>query len=133
VFILVKMIEYVGMLLPSFLAGVIGTIDEPPGVDLFNAKTGVADGIGIVIFVSNAIRLFTVIAGVWVMINFLIAGYDYITSKGDASAHTKVRDRITMSVIGLVLIVGSYTIVGVISFLFFGDPGFILNPEITGP
>lgn len=110
---------------------IFGPIVAPPGVELFNQNAG-PSGIGLILFVSNLIQIATVIAGVLVFFNFIIAGYQFITA-GDGKAMEKVRGRITWSVIGLILIVASYTIAAVIGLLFFGDASFILNPEITGP
>lgn len=127
------------MLLSSLLAAVdstndiIGTVSPPPGVMTYNEQAGGADSIGILIFISNLIRLGTVIAGIWVLFNFITAGYIYITSSGDSSAHKKVTEQLTNSVIGLVLIVVSYTIAGLLGLIIFGDPSYILNPSICGP
>jgi hypothetical protein len=110
-----------------------GKVDPPKGVDLYNAKAGGGDAIGILLFVSNLVKLLTVIGGIWVMFNFVSAGLMYITSSGDKGVHTKVRDQMTMSIIGLILIVAAYTFIGIAGFLIFGDASYILNPKITGP
>lgn len=108
---------------------VFGQVKEPPGVAAFNS----GGNIGIIAFASVLIRTATIVAGVWVMINFILAGYTYITSQGDTGAHKKVQEKLTNSVLGLVLIVGSYTLTALISWLLFGDPGFILSPTIQSP
>jgi hypothetical protein len=113
-------------------ANIFGTVDPPPGIKQFNDKAG-TNGIGILIFFSNMIKLLTIVAGLWVFFNFISAGYTYITAQGDSSAHTKVKDQITMSVLGLIIIVAAYTIIALLSFALFGNPAFILNPVITGP
>jgi hypothetical protein len=111
----------------------IGTIDVPPGVKEYQtaaqAKTG-AD-IGIIYFVSNLIKIFAAVAGVWTLFNITLAGYMYLSSSGDAGTHQKVQTQVTNSVIGLILIVLSFTFGGLIGFIFFGDAGFILNPSLT--
>lgn len=111
-------------------ADIIGKIEEPAGVKEYNAlATG---GIGIVIFASRLIKVSSIIAGIWVMINFIQAGWLYITSAGDSGAHTKVSSKMTMSVIGLMIIVGSYTMAALIGLLIFGDASYILNPKFEG-
>lgn len=108
--------------------GVFGTIDKPPGVDRFGS-----DGEnGILIFISNLLQLATVIAGLWVLLNFILAGFEYISSQGDSGAHAKVREKITNSVIGLVIIAVSYTLVAVIGLILFGDAAYFLNPTLIG-
>ena len=109
---------------------IFGTIEAPAGVAEYNQAAG--GDIGVIIFASNILKASTVVAGIWVMINFIMAGWTYITSSGDASAHEKVSKQLTMSVIGLLLIVGSYTIAALIGLIIFGDTGYILNPTFEG-
>lgn len=109
---------------------IFGTIEAPAGVAEYNDEAG--NDIGVIIFASNILKASTVIAGIWVMINFIIAGWIYITSNGSADAHSKVSGLLTMSIIGLVLIVGSYTIAALIGLIIFGDAGYILNPTFQG-
>lgn len=118
---------------PATETSVFGTIKQPKGVAEFNKQAGGTDGIGIIIFASNLIKIVTIVAGIIVFVNFIMAGYSFITSDGNANANEKVKNQITMSVIGLVLIVLSYTIVAVLSFIIFGDASYILDPKITGP
>jgi hypothetical protein len=86
----------------------------------------------LLLFASNGIRLATTVAGVWVMLNFILAGWKYITSSGDSKAHTDASHMMTNSVIGLAIIVGSYTLAAIIGLVFFGDAAYILNPKIQG-
>jgi hypothetical protein len=115
-------------------ASIIGSIEKPPGVAAFDNATGAgADGIGLLIFISNLIRIGTIIAGIWVMFNIVLAGWMYISGSGDSGQHAKVRDSITNSVLGLIVIVSAYTIAGLIGLLFFGDAAYFLNPTIPTP
>lgn len=110
----------------------IGEIDPPPGVDVQNQRAG-GNEIGIVYFISSLIQIVTVVLGVWVVFNFIVAGYTLVGSGGDSGAFEKARENITQSVIGLILIVMAFTITGLISAIFFGDPTFLLSPRIRGP
>jgi hypothetical protein len=109
---------------------VFGTIDAPPGVSAFNSAA--PGGIGLIPFISVLIRIATIVAGLYVLFNFLTAGYDYITA-GDTKANQKVREKLTMSIIGLIIIVASYTLVALLSYILFGNPAYILSPTLTGP
>ena len=114
-----------------FGESIFGTIQPPAGVREIQEEVG-AGNIGIILFASNLVRLVTVAAGIWVMFNFISAGWIYITSGGDASAHEKVSEKITQSLIGLAIVALAYTIAGLIGLLIFGDASFILRPTLTG-
>lgn len=109
---------------------ILGTVSPPPGVAAYNAQAG--GGIGILLFISTLIRVGTVVAGLWVLFNFITAGFDYITS-GDGKAHQKVKDKLTTSVIGLVIIVAAHVVIAILGLILFGDAAFFLNPKICGP
>jgi len=108
----------------------LGVVEKPAGVGAFDSQAG---GVGLLVFISNGIQLLTVVAGIWTLFNIIFAGYIYITASGDSGAASKVSDKITQSVIGLLIIVGAYSIVGLLGLLLFGDAGYFLNPTITGP
>jgi len=113
---------------PATGSSVFGSIKPPQGVD----KYGDLQSGGLLQFASNGIRLATTVAGVWVMLNFILAGWKYITSSGDSKAHTEASQMMTNSVIGLAVIVGSYTLAAIVGLVFFGDATFILNPKLQG-
>lgn len=110
---------------------VFGTIDVPEGVAKYNTAAG-EGGIGLIVFISTLIRIATILAGVWVMFNFILAGWTYITSNGEAKTHADVAQKLTFSVVGLVLIVGAYTLAALIGLILFGNASYILNPTLQG-
>lgn len=112
-------------------SSVFGNIQAPKGVAEYDAKAG-AGQIGLLLFISNIIRLGTIIAGIWVMINFILAGWDYVFSSGDPKAHTNATNKMINSLIGLIIIVSAYTIAGLIGAIFFGDASYIISPKIQG-
>jgi hypothetical protein len=113
---------------PATSTSIFGTINPPAGVDKYG---GVEEG-GLVLFISNGIRLVTTVAGIWVMLNFLLAGWKFITDSGSSKAQTEASTMMTNSIIGLAIIVGSYTIAAIAGLVFFGDASYILNPKIQG-
>ena len=115
----------------SLIAFEFGTIDKPQGIDRF--ESGVEGEIGILTFFSSLLQVATVIAGLWVLLNFILAGYEYITSQGDTGAHAKVRQKLTNSVMGLVIIAISYTVIAVLGLILFGSASYFLNPQIVRP
>lgn len=115
----------------SLIAFDFGTIDKPQGIDRF--ESGVEGEIGILTFFSSLLQVATVIAGLWVLLNFVLAGYEYITSQGDTGAHAKVRQKLTNSILGLVIIAISYTVVAIVGLILFGSASYFLNPQIVSP
>jgi len=92
-----------------------------------------AEGQGLILFITNILRLVFAVAGIYAFFNLIIAGFEYMTAAGDAKKLASAWSRIWQSLIGLVLIVGSFALVSLFSYLLFGDAGFILNPKIYGP
>lgn len=124
------------MIFTQFLADtstdIVGKIKPP---SFFDPSSGGYGGYqtGITAFISNIIRLLTIVAGLWMLINFILAGLKFISSQGDEKAVASAWSKIYNSIIGMVVIVTAYALVALLSYLFFGDAGFILNPKITGP
>lgn len=116
----------------SFISAlqIFGTVTPPPGVIAFNNQAGGPESIGLIIFVSNLIKVITIIAGLFGLFNIIGAGYTYLNSAGNTKATEQAMQQLTYSLLGLILIVGSFTITSIISFLIFGDATFILNPVI---
>jgi hypothetical protein len=110
-----------------------GSITAPAGVKEYNDLAGGVGSIGILVFITRIIQLTFVLAGIWVVWNVISAGFIYLGSEGDPKAHSKVKDQITMSVIGLLIIVSAYGFASLIGLIFFGEASFILNPVIQGP
>ena len=85
-------------------------------------------------FVSYFVSLWNTIisvGGIIVLVNFLWGALEWITAGGDASKIEKARNKIVQSVIGLLILVSSFVIIGFISELFFGEDFSILNLSFT--
>lgn len=112
---------------------IIGDIEPPDWVAKHGSlEVGGAGGFGLINFFSNALRLLTIAAGLWTIINLILAGLEFITSSGDKDAVTKAQDKIWHSLIGLVIIAVSYTLAVIIGWIFFGNATMIIKPQITG-
>ena len=77
---------------------------------------------------SKVIGLVTIVAGLYFLIQFLIAGFSWISSGGDPQKIAEARGRITNALVGLTLVVGAIAIMKVVG-IFFGIqfldlPGF---------
>lgn len=109
---------------------IFGEVTVPQGVAEYNTAAG---GIGLLIFISRIVQLVFVVGGLVVVYNFISAGFIYLTSEGDSKAHEKVKNQVTYSVIGLVMLVLSFGFAGLLGALFFQDATFFLDPTIQGP
>lgn len=88
---------------------------------------------GLLPFITNLVRLMFVGAGIYSFLNFIIAGFQYMSAGGDTKAITSAWARIWQSLLGLVIIVGSFALAALFGYLIFNDAGFILKPVIYGP
>ena len=105
---------------------VVGTIENK--ISLYGSYDK-----GLILFFSNILRLIFVVAGIYAFTNFILAGFQYMNAGGDSKALSSAWSSIWQSLLGLVIIVGSFALAGLFGYLFFGDAGFILNPKVYGP
>lgn len=110
---------------------VVGTID--PGTQFKPYGSITAPGKGFALFFTNILRLVFIGAGIYALVNLITAGYQYMTAGGDTKALAAAWARIWHTLLGLVIIVGSFALAALFGYLIFGDAGFILNPKVYGP
>lgn len=75
--------------------------------------------------ISSLIGFLTMIAGLWFLIQIIVAGYQWIAASGDGKQVQAAREKITNSLIGLIIVVIAWIIVGLIGELLGLN---ILNP-----
>ena len=114
-----------------FAENIVGIISNPllkaDGSGYGDVKTGLTA------FLSNILRLVFVVAGVYALINLIIAGFSYMTAGGDAKKLTKSWDLIWQTLLGLAIIAGSFVLAAIFGYILFENPMFMLNPVIYGP
>lgn len=88
---------------------------------------------GLILFFTNVLRLVFVGAGIYAFVNFIVAGFQYMTAAGDTKALGLAWARIWQTLLGLVILAGSFALAALFGYLVFGDASFILNPKIYGP
>jgi hypothetical protein len=106
---------------------IVGKITTPT-----TGYSGLAQG-GFVQFLTNILRLIFVVAGIYAFINFILAGFQYMSAAGDSKALSAAWNRIWNSLLGLILVIGSFAIASLLSQIIFGRADFILNPTLYGP
>ena len=112
------------------LAQIFGEILPPPHVEKY---AGGSEGQGLILFLSNFVKLFMVISGLFAFLNLILAGWQYISSGAEPEKVSQATNKITYSVIGLLVVVASFTLAGIFGYIFFGDASAIINPKIYGP
>ncbi|MFH1561190.1 MAG: hypothetical protein ABID04_01260 [Patescibacteria group bacterium] len=117
------------MFKPVFAAGFWGEIKPPPGIDKYGS---VKDG-GLVSFASNILKLAVVGAGLFALVNFILAGYAFLAAGGDSQKVGQAWMKIFWSIIGLAFATGSFALAAIFGKLLFGRWDAILSPVIYGP
>lgn len=109
-------------------SGLIGTVENP----LPTAYQGITSG-GLILFLTNILRLVFVVAGIYAFINLILAGFQYMSAGGDSKQISAALGKIWGSLIGLILVVGSFALAALFGYLIFGHADYILSPQIYGP
>jgi hypothetical protein len=74
---------------------------------------------------SGIIGFLTIVAALWFLIQFILAGFAWISAGGDKAAVEAARNKITNALIGLILVIAAWIIAGVLGAVFGIE---ILNP-----
>ena len=112
------------------MLNIFGKVEAPQGVRTYGELT---NGSGLITFLGNLLLFIRVIAGIYALINLILAGLEYIGSDGDPKKTSQAWQKIYMSGLGLLVIVASFVIAAIIGYMFFGEWRSILMPEIYGP
>jgi hypothetical protein len=78
------------------------------------------------LFISNVIGFLTILGALFFIFYFVMGGLSWITAAGDSGKIQKARDQMLNGVIGLIVIVASYSLIGIIGSVFGVE---ILNPR----
>lgn len=114
---------------PVYAAGFWGEVKAPPGVDKYGSvKNG-----GLVDFANNILKLAVLGAGLFALVNFIMAGYAFLSAGGDSQKVGQAWMKIFWSIIGLAFAAGSFALAAIFGKIIFGDWGAILAPVIYGP
>lgn len=71
----------------------------------------------LVLFLSNLIGFLTILGGVFFIVYFFLGALQWILSGGDSGKAEKARNRMLQSVLGLVVMVASYSLIGLVGTL----------------
>ncbi len=103
-------------------ADIIGTLTLPGGLPKDVAGTGD--------FLSALFRFLVIVAGVFSLWQFLTGGLGIITGGSDKGKLAEAQSKITMSILGLVIIAASFLLAGIAGQILFGSFTAILSPTL---
>lgn len=108
-------------------SSLFGQITLPSNITtLYGSDPGVAVGS----LLQMIFRLLIVVAGVYALLNFILAGYGFLSAEGDPKKIEGAWAKIWQSALGLAVVAGSFTLAAIFGKLIFGDASFILTPVI---
>jgi len=94
----------------------IGTFAAP--TESFSAGSEVANGVNaghnLETFISNIIGVLTILGGLFFIFYFIMGGLTWITAGGEQGKIVKARDQMIQAVIGMIVIVASYGLIGLV-------------------
>jgi len=108
---------------------IVGQVAPPPGVSSYG---GIAAG-GLIKFANNLLKFLIVLAGLYAFLNLILAGYQFLSAGGDPKSVEKAWGKIWQSLVGLLIVAGSFLLAAIFGWLLFGNAAAILNPKIYGP
>jgi hypothetical protein len=103
-----------------------GPIQPPAGISNYADQPDVAIGQ----LVNTIIRVLIVGAGVYALINLVLAGYAFMSAGDDAKKVAGAWAKIFQTLIGLAVAAGAFVLAAIFGQLIFKDPLFILHPKI---
>ena len=114
---------------------IFGTIEPPPGIDKYSSigGNGHAAVPGLIAFASNIVKFAIVIAGIYALINIVLAGYGCLSAGDDPKKITAAWAKIWQSLLGLLIVAGAFVLAALFGWIIFQDAMAILAPSIYGP
>lgn len=107
------------------MIGLLGDIANPTKYGLTGEK-----GQGFFDFLSNIFKFAAVAGGIYMIVQIILAGFDYISASGDTKKTEAAWSKIWQSILGLLIISSAFIIAGIVGRFTGID---ILNPKVTGP
>lgn len=113
----------------SNIRDIFGTISKTPGTP--DIPAGQAGALTALVKILNVgLNLVLIVAGLYTLLNFILAGFKYITSHGDPKATLEANQRMTYTVVGLIIIAIAPLLAAVLGIVLFGRYDAIINPDI---
>jgi uncharacterized membrane protein (Fun14 family) len=102
---------------------IIGPVTNP-------TKYGGTGGQGLFLFLGNVLKLVGTLAGIYMIVQLILAGYLYISANGDEKKTLQAWAQIWQSILGMIIIASAFVIASLVE-RFTGIK--IISPVIYGP
>jgi hypothetical protein len=106
----------------------LGTFNPPTETYSTDSEVGTTALTNLESFISNLIGFLTALGAIMFVIHFVLGAFGWITSAGDKGKLEHARNRMLYGITGMILIVGAYALLGLLSGLIGID---FLNPAET--
>ena len=108
------------------LAADLGIVSPPDGIASFEETAGLAG------FIGNILKTLIVLAGVYAVFNFVLAGYSFMSAGDDPKKVQGAWQKIWQTLIGLIFAAGAFVIAALAGQLIFKDANALLQIKIFG-
>lgn len=108
---------------------IIGEVSPPPGVRDISSGGGIE---GIPIFINMILKLLIVGAGIFAVINLVMAGYAFMSAGDDPKKVAGAWAKIWQTLMGLAFAAGAFVLAAIIGKILFNDYNALLQFKIFG-
>ena len=115
-------------LIASTASDVIGIISPPIDAPVFGTATPQE---GLIKILNVVLNLVLIVAAIFALFNFIIAGYNYIFANGDSKKVSEANQKIFFTLVGIIIIVLAPLAAIVLGVVIFGKWDAIINPQFT--
>jgi hypothetical protein len=103
----------------------LGSVSAPSWLARWNTKSATGEeGQGLFTFIGVVLSIATIIAGIYLIIQLILAGYMYMSANGDPKKVEIAGAKIWQSMLGLIIVAGALTLASVIARLV-GIPSLV--------
>jgi len=107
-----------------------GKISLPENI---SSRYGTVENGALGTVLNLALKTMIVVAGVYALINIMIAGYGFMSAGDDPKKVGAAWQKIWQSLLGLAFVAGAFVLAAIFGYLIFGDATVLLRPSIPTP
>jgi hypothetical protein len=108
---------------------IFGNIKEPEPLARFGGVQGGAIGK----FINVFLNLLIIGAGIYAVINLVLAGYGFMSAGDDPKKVAAASSKIWQTLLGLAISAGAFVLAAIFGRILFGSYDALLNPKLILP